>query len=117
MTKPFNTNLLALAYKVHETAVEKGWWNSYSMAEMIPKTMANIHGEVSEAWEEFRKGNSIHLRYMNGDKPEGFAVELADTIIRILDLCAAFDIDIDSAIQMKMEYNKTRPFRHGGKVA
>ena len=48
-------------------------------------------------------------------KPEGIAVELADCIIRILDYCGYADIDIDSIIRKKIEYNKTRPYRHGGK--
>lgn len=48
-------------------------------------------------------------------KPEGMAVELADCIIRILDTCAFMSIDIERAIRAEMEYNKTRPYRHGGK--
>ncbi|GHU66537.1 hypothetical protein FACS1894184_04760 [Clostridia bacterium] len=50
-------------------------------------------------------------------KPEGVAVELADAIIRILDYCAYVGIDIDSVVREKMEYNKSRPYRHGGKLA
>jgi len=49
-------------------------------------------------------------------KPEGIPIELADCIIRILDYCAYTGIDIDKAIQIKHEYNKTRPYRHGGKA-
>jgi NTP pyrophosphatase (non-canonical NTP hydrolase) len=50
-----------------------------------------------------------------GFKPEGIASEMADCIIRILDYCAYEGIDIEQAIQLKHEYNKTRPYRHGGK--
>jgi hypothetical protein len=49
-------------------------------------------------------------------KPEGIAVELADCIIRILDWCGREGIDIDAIIRQKHEYNKSRPFRHGGKL-
>lgn len=48
-------------------------------------------------------------------KPEGIATELADCIIRILDYCGAKNIDIAEAVRVKHEYNKSRPFRHGGK--
>lgn len=46
-------------------------------------------------------------------KPEGVAVELADAVIRIADLCGHMGIDLEAAIAMKMEYNETRPFKHG----
>ena len=51
------------------------------------------------------------------NKPEGIAIELADCIIRILDTCAEMGIDIERAIAIKNEYNKSRPYRHGGKKA
>lgn len=39
----------------------------------------------------------------------------ADVIIRVLDYCGYAGIDIDAAISQKHEYNKSRPYRHGGK--
>lgn len=49
-------------------------------------------------------------------KPEGLVIELVDCLFRILDFCAAKGIDVEKAIRLKQEYNKTRPYRHGGKV-
>lgn len=49
-------------------------------------------------------------------KPEGFASELADVLIRVFDLAGALGIDLEDAVQSKMAYNKTRPHRHGGKA-
>jgi NTP pyrophosphatase (non-canonical NTP hydrolase) len=46
-------------------------------------------------------------------RPEGFAVELADILIRVGDLCGRFGIDLDEAVRLKMAYNHTRPHRHG----
>lgn len=46
-------------------------------------------------------------------KPEGVAVELADAVIRIADLCGHLGIDLEAVIALKMDYNETRPFKHG----
>jgi NTP pyrophosphatase (non-canonical NTP hydrolase) len=48
-------------------------------------------------------------------KPEGIPSELADIVIRVLDIAARKGIDIEKAILEKHEYNKTRPYKHGGK--
>ena len=48
--------------------------------------------------------------------PEGIAVEMADCIIRILDWCGKEGIDIEAILEEKHAYNKTRPYRHGGKA-
>ena len=50
-------------------------------------------------------------------KPEGIPIELADVIIRVLDLCGRYGIDIEAAIREKHAYNLTREHRHGGKKA
>lgn len=36
------------------------------------------------------------------------AVELADAVIRIADLCGHLGIDLEAAIDLKMAYNETR---------
>lgn len=48
-------------------------------------------------------------------KPEGVASELADVIIRVLDYSEQKGIDTIRVMLQKMEYNKTRGYRHGGK--
>lgn len=122
-------NLTDLAKEVHENARVHGWWNEErSFGDII----ALCHSELSEALEEYRDGmpdvyfvintettSEIRTDYRSsnydGEKPEGVAVELADCIIRILDYCGKAGIDIEDAIRRKIEYNKTRPYRHGGK--
>lgn len=42
-----------------------------------------------------------------------FEDEIADAIIRLLDLCGHLSIDIEKHINLKLEYNKNRPQKHG----
>jgi NTP pyrophosphatase (non-canonical NTP hydrolase) len=70
----------------------------------IPALLALMHSEVSEALEAFR----------HNDK-ENFAEELADILIRVLDCAGGLQIDIGSEVKKKLEKNKTRGVRHGGK--
>ncbi len=46
---------------------------------------------------------------------EGFKEELADTIIRVLDICGACGIDIEDEVARKMFKNRARPRLHGRK--
>ncbi len=104
-------NLNEFANEVHENAVAHGWWDEEkSFGEII----ALCHSELSEALEEYRNHKPVY--YISGSKPEGMATELADCIIRILDYCGHIGIDIESILRKKHEYNKTRPYKHGGKV-
>ena len=44
---------------------------------------------------------------------DNFREELADTFIRLFDLCAGLGIDIQAEIIKKSEKNKLRPYKHG----
>jgi NTP pyrophosphatase (non-canonical NTP hydrolase) len=102
---------------VHALARDKGWWDGENptSAQAIGAKLALVHSEVSEALECVRSRASDGVSLENG-KPEGLPIELADAIIRILDLCGALGIDIESAVETKHEFNAARPFRHGGKA-
>lgn len=78
--------------------------------------IALIHSEASEALEAFRHTGQPQETWFDGDKPEGVPSELADVMIRVFDLCQIHGIDIADAIASKMAYNRTRPYRHGGKA-
>ena len=107
------TDLNALAKECYEIAKSKGF---YSPAPTLDQRFMLIVTELAEAYEEHRDGRKVTEIYFNPDKPnkpEGIPIELADAIIRILDFCGHSGIDIVSAIQIKMEYNKTRPHKHG----
>jgi NTP pyrophosphatase (non-canonical NTP hydrolase) len=102
------------------------------------EVLALIHSEVSEALEAWRDGMPINVSFsqhkdgtvcrddeMCGSelgtsdptKPIGVPSELADIIIRVLDVCGKEKIDIEQAVRLKVNYNKTRPYLHGRKRA
>jgi NTP pyrophosphatase (non-canonical NTP hydrolase) len=96
-------------------AQSKGFWLNYlgTTTEISEKLMLCV-GELAEAQEELRKGTPPNeMYYSEGGKPEGFGVELADCLIRILDLMHQLGIDIESTVELKHAYNMKRPFLHG----
>jgi hypothetical protein len=92
-----------LVNEAHETAIEKGWWDS---ERPDLEVHALIHSEIAEATEAFREGII-----------ESQLEELADAVIRIADFCGSKRWDLDRMLRTKLDYNKTRSFRHGGKRA
>ena len=50
-----------------------------------------------------------------GWKPVGIPSEMADIVIRVLDVCEGFGIPLAEALELKAAFNKTRAYRHGGK--
>lgn len=114
-TISINTSLTisTLISESHQTSKDKGWWDQEIN---VGEKLALIHSEVSEALEEYRSHGEQkqYLRESDG-KPEGFVFELADTVIRIADLCGELELDLEKALLTKMEFNHTRPYRHGNK--
>lgn len=124
-----------LVSEAYETAKSKGW---HEEERSLPEIIALMHSELSEALEDYRTGRALEEVYYEESsmpvithgrevgwkeearvilKPCGIAIELADVIIRIADTCGSLGIDLERALRMKMDYNKTRPYRHGGKKA
>lgn len=85
-------NLQALAHEAHALAESKGFWDKTDWRANRNK-LTLIHGEVSEAVDCVRKGD-METRYTEAGKPEGFPIELADIVLRTLDVLSAKKADL-----------------------
>lgn len=106
------TELQRLQHRIHDIAIDHGW---HEEPRRFGENIALIHSEASEALEAYRDHGYKPYFGSNG-KPEGVPSELADIVIRVLDTAASLNIDIEDAIRQKVEYNVSRPYRHGGKL-
>ncbi len=93
----------------------KGWHQPKDEVNVLEKLML-IVTEAAEAAEDVRDGK-LETYWDAKGKPCGLPSELADIAIRVLQLCSMLGIDLGQEMGTKMEYNYTRPYRHGGKTA
>ena len=122
-----------LVAKNHQAMKEKGF---HEGEKNIGELLMLIVSELGEALDAHRKdkmfnpGNSIELntilkRYADGIPADGegriffldyvkdtLEDELADAVLRIVDLCGQLNIDLETHIRAKMRYNATRPYKH-----
>jgi hypothetical protein len=115
-----------LCREANKIAKEKGWWDKDRNPLEI---LMLINCELAEAAEEFRKDTPP--AYMGelfvverekeqttfAPKPEGWLVELADVYIRIADLIGQKNliVEFEEVLNAKIEYNRSREYRHGNK--
>ena len=90
-----------LAEDIVKWRKKKGFKTSWKN---MPEKLMLVVTEVAEAMEAIRK-----------DDGQNFNEEIADTFIRLLDICGSVGIDIEHEIKAKMEINKTRSHKHGKK--
>jgi len=106
---PTDYGLDALAAILHETAREKGFWDGEYNHDKIGNKLALVHSEVTEILEAIRKSQGS----------EKVVEEMADVIIRLLDVYAAMRNEeqvlhsLDEVLKNKMNKNKERPKLHG----
>lgn len=112
-------DMKTLAQKIHNNAVEKGFWKDLAEVELMKPVLKEevysaqylncvgqrlmlITSEVGEAEDALRKKDM-----------ENFREEIADIVIRCFDLAGGLDFDLMEEINKKHAYNLTRPYKHG----
>jgi NTP pyrophosphatase (non-canonical NTP hydrolase) len=116
-------SLNELAKRAHADACNMGWYDAGKVKSDL-ECLAMVITEVCEAIDELRNSGHAHY-YANvvsadgfntpASKPEGYGVEVADAVIRLLDFAAYKEIDLEKLIDEKLKYNLTRGHRHGSK--
>lgn len=95
-----------LSKRVH--AANEKWWQDLETGEPISRNFGEllclVHSEISEALEGHRK-NLMDDKLPHRSMVE---VELADVMIRIFDICGAYNYNIGEAFEEKMAFNATR---------
>lgn len=66
-----------------------------------------------EQLEPVHEGDGVEFRTVRSKKPEGVPAELADIAIRVFDTAEAWRVDLEQEIIRKMDFNETRPPKHG----
>ena len=88
----------------HEAARKNGFWEKErNVGEMLMLVVS----ELGEAIEAHRTGN------FGLEEKDTFEDEIADTAIRLFDLCGGLGIDLEKQMEWKMTFNKKREIRHG----
>ena len=127
------------AKAIHTHNVMQGFWDE---KRNVGELLMLVVTEISEAMEAHRDDKHSNIGNWNRSHQEqldayslsedlyaleknisfkdaikdSFEDEIADAIIRLLDLCGGMNIDIEEHIRAKVEYNKSRPRLHGKKL-
>ena len=121
-------NLTELSQRIHAGNVERGF---YEHPATFPDRCMLIVSEIAEAVEAHREGRTtahgdVHqacrmsaiemhsfVGFFKDKVKDTVEDEIADAIIRLLDLSGYMNIDIDAHVAAKLSYNTTRGIRHG----
>ena len=116
--------LNVIANHVHEVSTAKGFHDPDLEVQGFARYTSNLHGEISELWEAYRKGQ-LNEPCDKAEEMKSYGLpvltsieeELADIVIRALETARIHDVDMARAVAIKDAFNQERPHRHGGKKA
>lgn len=112
------------AQVIHQIAKDKGF---YDRERNTGETLMLVVSELSEALEADRKGyraeTDLYDRGIFNGAPfestfkafikDTFEDEIADAVIRLMDMSAYMNIDLEKHINLKVHFNKGREQLHG----
>lgn len=117
-------NIKEISKEIYDNNVAKGFWDEErNVGEMLMLVVS----ELSEALEAHRKDrfskynisaedeNSISTEEFEENIKDSFEDEICDAVIRLFDISKGLKIDLGWHIRAKLNYNKTRPHKHGKK--
>jgi len=104
--------LAEMAAEVRALNTDKGWRTGETT---FGEYVALLHSEASEALEAYRN-RRLNKYTTPAGKPDDVGSELADVLIRVLDMCDVYGIDLQVEYERKMAFNRTRPYQHGGRT-
>ena len=117
-----------LAKQIHDNAVKKGFWVDDNFAAKIMLVVTELSESVEahrnndykaidsklyEYLKEIESNNYIFNETFKNKVKDGVFDEIADAIIRLLDISAHLNMDVEKHIEMKMQYNLGRGYLHG----
>lgn len=102
----YSKALNSLSRLIHDD--NRKWWTDIHTGAPLTRNVGEmlclVHSEISEAMEGHRK-SLMDDKLTNRPMIE---VELADAVIRILDIAAGLNLDLGGAVVEKMDFNRTR---------
>lgn len=125
-------DLKETALRIYQNNKAKGFWDKErNVGEMLMLVVS----ELSEALEADREGKFANIKgfqvdqgnWQDEDDPirykmdfersikNSFEDEIADAVIRLMDISIGLGIDLEWHIKAKMKYNSMRPHMHGKK--
>jgi len=122
-----------ISKEIHQNNIDKGFWEDKE-TKNVGELLMLVVSELSEALEAHRKGRHANINgfemekgyHVHGDKlnfeqsfqvhiKDTFEDEIADAVIRLFDVASGLDFDLEFFIRHKLDYNKTRPYKHNKK--
>lgn len=115
-------NVTELVQEIHQAAKDKGFWDKErNVGEMLMLVVS----ELGEAIEAHRKNRLLSVdrpvvvasaedvKWFEANVKDTFEDEIADAVIRLMDMAGGLGIDLERHIKAKLAYNKTRARLHG----